>query len=76
MVNVLNSDSTAAQMHWLDIDVMNEETNENIDDNKIKAQIEKQMAALVRQEEHQLDQYKQKKDELLKAASELEKERY
>ena len=63
-------------MHWLDIDVMNEETNENIDDNKIKAQIEKQMAALVRQEEHQLDQYKQKKDELLKAASELEKERY
>ena len=37
LVNVLNSDSTAAQMHWLDIDVMNEETNENIDDNKIKA---------------------------------------
>ena len=39
LVAILNSDSTAAQMHWLDLDVLQEGTQ--VDDNVIKFQIEK-----------------------------------
>jgi hypothetical protein len=38
LLGVLNSDSVAAQMHWLDLDVLQE-----ADDDLIKAQIERQM---------------------------------
>jgi hypothetical protein len=32
LVNILNSDSTAAQMHWLDLDLLNDD-HQKIDDN-------------------------------------------
>ena len=72
LVNILNSDSTAAQMHWLDLDVLAE--GGKIDDKQIQNQIQKQMEAINKQEEQQNEAYKSKKDELLKNASEREKE--
>lgn len=71
LVTVLNSDSTAAQMHWLDLELLQE--GAQIDDKTIKKQIEKQMAALNKQEEAQNENYKLKKEELLKNASERER---
>jgi len=71
---VLNSDSTAAQMHWLDIDLLQE--GAQIDDKVIKKQIENQMAAINKQEEAQNENYKQKKEELLNNASAHEREVY
>lgn len=74
LVTVLNSDSTAAQMHWLDIDLLQD--GAQIDDKVIKKQIENQMAAINKQEEAQNENYKQKKEELLNNASSHEREVY
>jgi len=46
LVGILNSDSTAAQMHWLDLDLLAD--GGKVDDKQIKLQIEKQMEAINR----------------------------
>jgi len=62
------------QVHWLDLDAVMNEEGEAIDDKAIKRQIEKQMNQISKQEEQQNDQYKAKREELLKNASERERE--
>jgi len=74
LVGVLNSDQAAMQIHWLDLDAVMNEEGEAIDDKAIKRQIEKQMNQIHKQEEQQNDQYKAKREELLKNASERERE--
>jgi len=74
LVGVLNSDQAAMQVHWLDLDAVMNEEGEAIDDKAIKRQIEKQMNQISKQEEQQNDQYKAKREELLKNASERERE--
>jgi hypothetical protein len=69
---VLNSDQAAMQIHWLDLDLMQD--GQTVDDKVIKKQIEKQMDALNKQEEAQNENYKAKKEELLNNASEREKQ--
>jgi len=74
LVNMLNSDSTAANMHWVDLETLNDGTT--IDDDKIKKQIEKQLNNLNKTEESQNEQLQQKREEMLKDASELERTQY
>jgi len=66
------SDAAAANMHWVDIDSLQDGTA--IDDEKIKKQIEKQLNQLNKTEEAQNEAYQQKREEMLKDASELERE--
>ena len=49
LVNMLNSDATAANMHWVDLDSLAD--GAAIDDDKIKKQIEKQLNQLNKTEE-------------------------
>lgn len=49
LVNMLNSDATAANMHWVDLDSLVD--GAAIDDDKIKKQIEKQLQQLNKTEE-------------------------
>lgn len=74
LIGVLNSDQTSAQIHWLDLEVMQEGVQ--VDDKAIKRQIERQMDQLQKQEEQQDNLYKAKKEELLKNASERERQLY
>jgi hypothetical protein len=74
LVNVLNSDQTAAQIHWLDLEVMND--GAPVDEKAIKKQIEMQMSAINKQEEAQNENYKSKKEELLNNASDREREMF
>jgi len=72
LVNVLNSDQSSAQIHWLDLEVIND--GAPVDEKAIKKQIEMQMAAINKQEEQQNENYKSKKEELLNNASERERD--
>ncbi len=74
LVVVLKSDSTTANMHWVDLDLLADGTA--IDDEKIKKQIEKQLDHFNKTEETQNEAQQHKRDELLKDASELERSQY
>ena len=74
LVNMLNSDATAANMHWVDLDSLGD--GGTIDDDKIKKQIEKQLNHFNKTEEQQNELQQNKREEMLKDASELERTQY
>lgn len=59
-------------IHWLDLDLVGDD-GQQMDEKVIKRQIEKQMDQLNKQEAAQNENYKQKKEELMKHASNREK---
>jgi len=59
----------ASSMTWLDLEAQGE-----IDDSKLREQIENEMNALKEHEKEEDDAYKRKKSEMLKDASNRDKE--
>lgn len=69
LIQQIGNSAMASNMHWLDLDQQGE-----IDDEKLREQIENELNLLGAREKEEDDAYSKKKEELLKDASNRDKE--